>query len=214
MGQRKPVAFIDPRRQNKVPRTFWGRARQDGRFDLDEVFLVFEEPANGLDNVVAQAHVSGHAIASQIQVPILQPQVFSHIFFFCRRDLEGHLLAHGVENGERIGIDLDLTRGQFVVEGFGWALGHPTDHFHHIFIAGFFGDGVGVRGALWVTHDLDRAGAIAQIQKYNTAMVSASIYPAIERDRFSNVLGSELSAIKATHGDRRVKNTKNKTFSL
>jgi hypothetical protein len=71
--------------------------------------------------------ILGHALPPQVQIAIAQPQLF---FNRCRLrfrggDLEGQLLANGVQQLDLVGVNLHRPGGQLGIQGSFRSLGHP-----------------------------------------------------------------------------------------
>jgi hypothetical protein len=187
-------AVMDPRRHQVVARAFRGAARQHGRFDFQEAVVV-EVVAHQFRDAVAQAHVLLHRLAAQVEIAVLQADVFVDVVVV---DLEGRRQA-GVEDLQRLGQHLDHAGGQIRVLGAGRPGAHFADHLEDEFRAGLLGQLEGLRGVRVDDH-LDRAFTVAQVDEDDPAVVAAAMRPAAQGDDVAGVRAVDGAAVMGTHG--------------
>jgi hypothetical protein len=179
---------VDAAGDEIVARALWGGARHEGSFDFEEA-LGDEVVADGHGDAAAQGEVRLHLGAAQVEVAILQAHLFVGDGVFGGR--EGRRLGL-VEQKQFAGDDLDLASGHVgVIEPFATAADASLDRDDVLRTRGV---GFGVGGCdLLVDHDLGDAGAIAQIEEDETAVVAAAVDPAHENDILARVFGAKLS---------------------
>ena len=68
----------------------------------------------------------------------------------------------------------------------------------HVLVAQARGDREGVGRGRRVDDDLDQAGAIAQIDEDQAAVVADGVHPALQDDRLADVFGADFAAHHAT----------------
>jgi len=74
----------------------------------------------------------------------------------------------------------------------------PRTHFsrdpHYELVTQPLGLGEHASG-LWIEHDLQQSFAVAQVDEDHPAMIAAAMYPAGDRDRLTDELLADLSAV-------------------
>ena len=175
-----------------VARAFRRRLGEHRRFDVDETGIV-EIVAHGARDLVAQAQALRHVFAAQVDVAVLEADLFAHVFVELERQrlgaVEGHQLARQ---------QLDLARGQVGIGGTRRALAHQAAHLDHELVAQLFGLGeLGL--VVRVEHHLQQAFAVAQVHEDDAAMVAAAMDPAGNRNLLTDQLFVDLAAVVRTH---------------
>ena len=200
LRQRVERSGLQARRHEKIARPLGRALGKDGRLDFEEPGVV-EVIAHGFDDAMALAQVALHAGAAQVEVTVREAQVFVADFLVER---EGRHLGL-VEHGQRVGDEFDFAGGQ---RGVGLAFQTRRD---------LAGDGDDILRAqpvrlpgdggvfLGPEDDLRDAGAVAQVDEDDAAVVAARIDPAGEGNGLAHVGGAELVArvcTVAAHGRR------------
>jgi hypothetical protein len=156
LGKRIEAAGVDAAGDEIVARALGGGAGHEGGFDLQEA-LGDEVVADGHGNAAAQGEVRLHFGAAQIEVTVLQADLFVGDGVFGGG--EGRSFGI-VEQKEFAGDDFDVAGGHVgIFEAFGAAADFSFDG-DDVFRAGGVGFGVGVCDFL-VDDDLGDAGAVA-----------------------------------------------------
>ncbi len=173
-----------------------GRApAEHRRFNVDKPMVV-EELAHAQGNTMPQQHCSLHFGAAQIEIAILQPQIFVGQFQPAR--LKRWRLAL-VEQNKPGGPNLNFTGGQFGIDGPLGSRGHFPGHGDHEFAAQRSGQLLRLDAAVGVKRDLRLAVAVAQVDENNAAMVAVAINPAANRDFLANVPRVKFAARMSPH---------------
>ena len=188
LGQRVEAARVDAAGDEVVARALGGGAGHEGRLDFEEA-LGDEVVADGHGDAAAQREVRLHLSAAQVEVAVLQAHLFVGDGVFGGR--EGRRLGL-VEQQQFAGDDLDLAGGHVgVFEARAAAADVSLDGDDVLRTRGV---GFGVGGFdLLVDDDLRDAGAVAQIEEDEAAVVAAAVDPAHENDILPRVLGAKLS---------------------
>ena len=190
LRQRVEVAGMDAAGDEVVARAFGRGARHEGRFDLEEA-LGDEVVADGHGDAAAQREVVLHLGAAQVEVAVLQAHLFVGDGVFGGR--EGRRLGF-VEQQQLVGDDFDLAGGHVGV--FEARAAAADVAFDGDDVLGARGVGLVVRGAdLLVDDDLRDAGAVAQVEEDEVAVVAAAVDPAHQNHVLPRVFRAKL----ATH---------------
>ncbi len=171
--------------------------RQDGRLHLDESALV-ERAAQGLGDPVAQVQILVHLGTAKVQIAPLHARglVGLDAVLDGERRRDG-----GVQHLQRAGEHLDLARGHIGVDGIGGTHAHRALHPQHELAAEMLGRGEVVgTDAIGVDHDLGVAGAVAQVDEDQAAVVAVVPGPAGQHDVFAVVRRTQLAARRGMHG--------------
>jgi hypothetical protein len=163
---------------------------EDGRFDLQEALLA-ERLANGEGDVVAQAEVALHLSAAQVNVAVFEADFFVLDGLFSRR--EGRE-ARVVEDEQLGGFNLDLAGGHLGIDGVFGAQAHLADGGNDILRADGFTLEVAFGCELFIQDNLRDAGAVAEVEEDQVAVVTAAVDPAHEDDVLTGICGSEIAA--------------------
>ena len=92
------------------------------------------------------------------------------------------------------GLNLDFAGGHFGVDGVGVAQAHLADGGDDVLGADLLAFGVAVGGQLLVEHNLGDAGAVAQIEEDEVAVVAAAVDPAHQDHLLAGVGGAQVAA--------------------
>ena len=177
----------------EVARAFRRGFGKDGRFNFQEAVFI-QIVARGLGHAVAYLHVADHGRAAQVQKAVLEAQVFIG---------EGPVQLEGEH--VRLVDDVQGVRGDFNFPGRKVRIGgvhrvrfqarsHGAGYLDHVFGAELLG---GLRHVLVdfrVKDYLRDAGAVAQVDKYDAAVVTDGIYPADEGGRLADVRSAQFAA--------------------
>jgi hypothetical protein len=183
---------MEPRRDDVLARTFGRALGEDGRLHFDEP-AVAEPGAEEGDDLVPKHVVAAHALAAQIEIAVLEPQLLGDVHgvlvHFERRGLGL------VEHLERFGQQLDASGGQVGVAHLLRTLAHRSGDAH---------------GELRTQHarlleqylvrrdedDLQKPGAVPKVDEGDLAHVTAGVDPSAD-GRFlaylSDDIGDEFS---------------------
>ena len=93
LRQRKKLAWMRAARHDVVTRAFGRRARQHWRFDIDESVTI-EKLAHRHSYFMAQTQVVKHAFAAQVEITVLQTQLFIGLFVVMKRRRLGTIQNH------------------------------------------------------------------------------------------------------------------------
>ena len=177
------AALVDAAGDEIVPRALGCALDEDGGFDLDEIALV-EVVAYELDGAVAHTEVLAHEGPPQVQVAVAHAEQF----------VDRRVLAHverrrlcRVEDDGGARKHLDVAG---VEVGVGGALGtrsHRAGYLRHPLGAEPLRDVKRVRRLLRVEDDLHEAGAVAQVDENEPAVVAPPVHPPGQRDGLSCV---------------------------
>ena len=190
LWERVELAWMDAAGDKKIASAFGCGFVEDGRFYLEEA-LLREAFAHGARDFVAQPEVALHLGAAQIDVAIFEADFFVLNGFF--RGREG-CEARVVEDADLGGLDLDFAGGHFGIDGVGIAEAHLPNGGDDVLGADLFTFQVAFRSQFLVEDDLGDAGAIAEVEEDEVAVVAAAIDPAHEDDLLAGVGGAEVAA--------------------
>ena len=184
------VARLDAAGHEEVARTLGRGLEQARRLDLHEGALV-QRLADGEGEVGAELEVAHHLRATDVEVAVAQARVLGRVDAVL--NLEGRRLG-AVEHLDGVDADLDLAGGELGVDGLGVTAAHDsldqdgplgTDDLGRV-------EG-GATGVLGVEGALRHAGAVAQVDEDEPAVVATTPHPAGERDLLADVLAAELA---------------------
>ena len=119
LWQRIEAAWLQARRHQEIARALGGTLDEHRCFDLGEVLRV-EVAAHGLHDAVAQADAFGQLGAADVEVAVLQAQLFGAVGVVF--DQEGWGLR-GIEHFDRGGHDFDVASRELGVFVFAFANG-------------------------------------------------------------------------------------------
>ncbi len=188
LGQGVEPAVADAARDEEIARPLRGRVGQDRRFDL-EVAVPAQVVPGGERGLVAQADVALHPGPAQVEVAVLQPQLLGGLGRV-GDDERRHL--RGREDVKLEGLDLDLARGDVLVDGGPSADKAPDpDHEFGAEPLGFLGE----LRPVGLEDDLGQAFAVAQVDEDEMAHVAGLVDPAAEDDLAAIVGGAQGAAV-------------------
>ena len=142
-------------------------------------------------DVVAQAEVALHLGAAQVDVAIFEADFFVLDGFFGGRERRQ---ARVVEDEQLGGFDLDFAGGHLGVDGVGVAQADLADGGDDVLGPHLLALGVAVGRELFVENDLGDAGAVAQVEEDEIAVVAAAVDPAHQDHLFAGVGGAQFAA--------------------
>ncbi len=190
LRQRVELAGMDAAGNKKIARAFGRGLGEDGRFDFEEA-LLREAFADGEGDFVAQPEVALHLGAAQVDVAIFEADFFVLDGFFGGR--EGRE-ARVVEDAQLGGLDLDFAGGHFGIDGVGVAQADFADGGDDVLGADLLAFEVAVGSQFFVEDDLGDAGAVAEVEEDEVAVVAAAVDPAHEDDLLAGVGGAQVAA--------------------
>ena len=129
--------------------------------------------------------------AAQVDVAVLEADFLVLNGFFGGR--EGRQ-ARVVEDEKLGGLDLDFAGGHLGIDGVGIAQADFAHGGDDVLGANLLALGVAFGDELLVEHDLGDAGAVAEVEKDEVAVVAAAVDPAHEDHLFAGVGGAQLAA--------------------
>ncbi len=182
-------------RHEKFARTFGRRLEQRGRLDFEEALFIHETTRRDGD-LGTRAEVARHFRATQVEISILQAQLFIDLV----RDFG---IVHGerqdfchVQNLKRLRHQLDFAGRNLGVVRAGGTLSDLTRDADHAFAAQgrglleqFFGP---IRR---IEHGLRTALAVADINEDEAAEIAPGVNPAGERDGLPEVSRAQFVAM-------------------
>ena len=193
LGQRVEFAGRQAGGHQEVPCAFRRGFGEDGRFNFQKAVLV-QIVARGFGDAVADLHVAGHGRAAQVQKAVFEAQVFVG---------EGPIQLEGehvslVDDVQGVCGDFDFPGGEVRIGRVHrirfQAGGHGAGNLDHVFGAELLGGFRHILIDFRVKDYLRDAGAVAQVDKYDAAMVPDGIYPADEGGRLADVRSAQFAA--------------------
>jgi len=185
------LAGMDTAGDEVVARALGGGARHDRRLDLVEA-LGGEVVANGQRDAVAHLDVGVHLRASQVDVAVLQPHLFVDVGVGIAGRKRRHLAL--VEQLQAGGDHLDLAGIHLGIDGALIAQLDLAGDGQHVLAAHALHALVKLRAALFVEDNLGDAGAVAEIDKDQVAVIAAAVDPAHESDGLACIGGTQFAA--------------------
>ena len=172
-----------------------GRTGQNRGFNIQEALLV-EVATQYRGHLGAQTQLVGNLRATQVEVSVAQADVFAHFGVIIELERRGFRF---VENLDFLTQHLDLAGFHIGVHRRGIPRANPAANLQHILTAHPVSGGKMFLG-VGVKNDLHNPVAVAHIQKNNSTVVAAAIYPAANGHVLIDVLATEAPAIMAAHG--------------
>ena len=185
------LAGVQAARNEIVPRALRRALDEDGSLDVEEAALA-EEVADELDGPMAHDQHVAHFRTAQVEVAVLEPQKL--VDFALLVDVEGGSLGL-VQDGHAFDRDLDLAGGEVRVDRLVGTLRHAARHLHDPLASHLPGEVVRLRVQVGVEDGLHDAGAVAQVDEYQVAVVPSPVNPSRQRNLLSLVVASQLSAV-------------------
>ena len=193
LGQRVELPGMYARWHHVVARSLRGRLGEDRRFDLQELELGEGAPGP-LQQPVAQHEVRLHLGASQVEVTVLEPQLFSGELLTLGTGHRNRRRHGGSDDRELRRVDLDLAGRQLWVPHVPRARNDLALQFDHR-LAGQPGCGpADVFRCARADRDLDDPGAVAQIDEHDPTEVAAPVHPSAQPHPLPHVLRPQLAA--------------------
>ena len=140
---------------------------------------------------MAQLDVGLHGVAAKIDVAIFEARLFvgeRGVGGQERRELRF------VEDAEFVGDEFNFSRGHVGIDGVGVAQLDRADDGDDVFVAQGFGLFVDGGVAFGIEDNLHDAGAVAEIDEEQAAVVAALVDPSHEHGFFAGVGGAESAA--------------------
>ncbi len=191
LGERVELAGMDAAGNQIVPGALRCALEEDGGFNFQEAASVQEIP-DVFDDAVAEDKVALHPPPPQVQVTVLQPQGFVHRGVL--KNGEGGRFRR-VEDDDFVGQDLNLAGLHAGVDPFGGAGADSTAHLEDVLLADPGSQFVGLGGMGDVGDDLDDAGAVAQVNEDQAAVVSLAVDPPGQGDGLAGVVNAQFAAM-------------------
>ena len=136
-------------------------------------------------------HVA-HLRTAQVEVAVLESQKLVDVTLLV--DVERGSLRL-VQDGHTFDGDLDLAGGEVRVDRLVGALRHAARHLHDPFASHLSREVVRLRVQVGIEDDLHYAGAVAQVDENQVAVVPSPVNPSRQRNLLSLVVSSQLSAV-------------------
>ena len=196
LRQRVEGARADARRDEEVARALGRRAREDRRLDVEEVVRV-EVVAHGAGDRVAQRQRVAHRVAPQVDHAVAQAQRLVDRRVVVERE------RRRLGRGQVLGLahrQLDLAGLQPRVLLALLAADDLAGHADRVLGAQLLGELVRLRRVLGVEDELQDAGAVAQVDEHQAAVVAAAVDPAGHADGVADARGVELAGPRVAVG--------------
>jgi len=193
LGQRVEASRLQARRHEKIACALRRRLAEDRRLDVEEAGGL-HHAAHHADHPGAQGDVLLQVVAAQIEPAVAQAQRLVHVLLV---ELEGQRRA-ARDDLERIDLDLDLAGRKPGVDRLGRARHDLALGAQHELVANLMRGGEGFGRPLRVDHELADAGAVAQVDEDEPAVIAARICPAREDQLLADLLGANLAAHEVT----------------
>ena len=187
LRQRVEFARVHARRHHEVARAFRGGFHQERRFDFHEALTVHVF-ADFDAQTVAQFQVLADAVAAQVQVAVLHPQLVAPVAMVLDRERRG---LGRVQDIDFIGNDFNVPGRNLAV--LVASFGHLAFDLHHEFTAQGTGFGAQVGIGFHIEYDLGDAVAVPQVHEGHASQVAGTLHPAAEADFFSDVRNPEFA---------------------
>ncbi len=156
---------------------FGGGFVEDRRFDFEEAVLV-AIVAHDLDDLVARDEGVGHFLAAKVEVAVFEARVFGDSVALRGGEGDGIGLVDEFGGGDD---DFDFAGGHFGIGSAFFAGPDCAGDGDDVFVAERAADLVGLAG-FGMKDDLGDAGAVAEIDEDDAAVVAVSVDPAGEAD--------------------------------
>ena len=163
---------------------------ENRRFDLKKALLA-EALANRQSDVVAQLEVALHLWATKIDIAVLEADFFVLDGFFRGREWGE---ARVVENEELRSLNLDFTGRHLRIDGVLIAQAHLANRRDNVFRADLLAFEMAVGGQFLVQDNLAEAGAVAEVEEDEVAVIAAAVDPTHENHLLACVGGAEIAA--------------------
>ena len=182
LGEGEELAGVDARGDEVVAGALGGGAGHAGGFDFEEA-LFGEVVADSHGDFGAHDEVVLHGGPAEVDVAVFEADflVGDGVFGGGERGCFGV-----VEEEEVVAYEFDFAGGQVGV-GAAFAGADCACDGDDVLGAGLFGFGVGLGGEGFVENDLGDAGAVAEIEEDEVAVVAAAVDPAHEGGGFGGV---------------------------
>ena len=190
LRQRVELARMHAAGHQKIARAFRRDLGQNRRLDLQKA-LVAQALADGQRNVVAQAEVALHLRPAQVDVAVFEPDFFVLDGLFGRRKRRQPRVVQHQQLGR---LNLDLAGRHLGIDGVRAAQAHLAHSGNHVLRPHLLALQVAVGRQLLVQHNLRDAGAVAQIEKDQVAVVAAPVHPAHQDHLLPGVGGAQVAA--------------------
>ena len=177
-------------RHQKIARALRRRLGQNRRLDLEKSLLA-QALANRQRNLVPQLEVVLHLRPAQIDVAILQPHFLVLDRLFRRRKRRQPRI---VQHAQLRRLNLDLARRHLGIDRVLVAQPHLAHRGDHVLRPHLLALRVPFGNQVVIQHHLRNAGAVAQIQKDQVAVVAAPVHPAHQHHLLARVGGAQLAA--------------------
>ena len=161
--------------------------------------LLVEESAHRTRHLMTQAQPLLHHVSSQVEVAILESQLFVRHFVMMERRRFG-----AAQDLQFACQQLDLTRGEVGIRSAGGTRTYEASDANTEFAAqplGIREDVLGVR----IENDLQQPFPIAQIDKDHPAMIAPAMDPACDADFLADEGFVDLTAVVGAHGRTRTR---------
>ena len=192
LGQGVEAAGLPAAGHQVIPRAFGGAFDEYGGFDFQESPPV-QIVADVFDDLVAQTQVALHGRAAQVKVAVAEAQAFVgvHVVGDVERRREGL-----VEGDHLFGHYFHVPGGQKGVFGALRPAAHAAADLHAPFRAQALGGVVILGGQVFgVQYGLHDAGAVAQVDKNDAAVVASPADPAGQGSGNAVVGGAQFAAV-------------------
>jgi len=165
-----------------VPCAFRCCTGQNGRLDVDKA-VFFQVVTDVVGNFGAKAQLVLNLGAAQVDVAVAQPHILTHLLVLVQLKRRGF---GPVQYDQLLAQHLDLTGTHLLVEGALRAGPDAAADRDHILIAHAVCQ-LETLFPIRVEYDLGDPLTVTQVEKDDSAMVAATVYPAAECDIFTDM---------------------------
>ena len=183
-GQREEHAGVHPARNQIVPGAFGRALGQKRRFDIDETVVVEEAP-HGLGDRVARDQHLLEARPPEVEVAVLEPEALGHVGLVLDHERQG---LGRVQDRKVAHEHLDLAGRELGVHRVARPRSDLAGNGEHELAPDVVGQRVRVRGRFGIDDHLGDAGAVAEVDEDEPAVVAPGVHPAHERHGRAHVL--------------------------
>ncbi len=191
MRQSVEIPRVDAARHQVVTSAFRGALGQHRGFDFQEA--IFCQVVTGrLGNLVTHDDVVLDCFSAQVKITIFETQVFGNLGELVKHEGRGFGNA---ENAQFVDLDFNFPRLHFRIDGSFRTRRYGADGSNDEFIADGFRLAVCFRVAVRVEGQLADAGAVAQIDENQAAVITTPVDPAHQADLLADVLFTQITTI-------------------
>ena len=175
--------------------TFRRCSRQYRGFNIHKP-LIIKKTAQFTCDSSTHTNALLHILTAQIDVAISHPMFFTHVIV-----IELERWGFGtVENLQIEGQHLDFTRFHLRIDSTFRSVAYAPGNTQHKFIAHLLSHGENL-GSIRVKHNLHQTLVVAQIDKYDAAVITTSMHPSTQIDLLIEVVSRDHATVVSSHID-------------